>query len=140
MRVIGTGAHAAPVTGVGAGKRQTLAELRLARQRVAQRQAVAHRHLRQSRGHGPATVVSGEGTHGVGGAHGPEWRQVVRWDESCSAAEDVRALLPLLPLRTSVLEPDLPDKQHGYMRRRPCFHAARHASPVTSPTRLRTLQ
>lgn len=122
VRVVGTGAHAAAVTGVGAGKRQALAQLRLARQRVTQRQAVAHRHLRQSGGHGPATVVSGEGTHGVGGVHGAKWRQVVGWDESGSAAKHVRALLPLLPLGSTVLEPDLSHRMNNMVTCLPAGH------------------
>lgn len=40
-------------------------------------------------------------------AHRPKGRQAVRGEQGAGCSEDVRRLLPLLPLRPSVLKPNL---------------------------------
>lgn len=74
MYVVGTGSHATPVTGVGAREWEALTQLSLAGKRVSQLLSMTDRHVGQSGGHGPASVVTGKGTHGVGGVHGAERR------------------------------------------------------------------
>ena len=50
----------------------------------------------------------GGGEETVGGSpDGSEGRETMGWEKSAWGPEDVRGLLPLLPLRSTILEPDL---------------------------------